>query len=143
MQILYSSLHNLDMNQDEPIQKEIPPDFDLFMQSYVEYVTSLNDTSREYTVRDKNRTVVSCLSDLFIDVLKQGSVITAAEVSDAMSDSIALKLLDAVKKVQERVQGISTIQKGSIAQCCRHNHGVRSTGRVYIAHRAFRAVHRE
>ncbi len=116
MQILYSSLHNLDLNQDEPVRKDIPSDFESFMQSYIEFATSSNDTSREYTVRDKNRTVVSCLSDLFGDVLKQGDVITDPSVSDSMSDSIALKLLDSEKTAQERVQGMSTIQKGSIVQ---------------------------
>ncbi len=116
MQILYSSLHNLDMNQDNPIRKQIPSDFGSFMQSYIEFATSSNDTSREYTVRDKNRTVVSCLSELFRDVLKQGGVITESDFPDSMSDSIALKLLDAEKEAQERVQGMSTIQKGSIVQ---------------------------
>lgn len=116
MQILYSSLHNLDMNQDDPIRKQIPSDFGSFMQSYIEFATSSNDTSREYTVRDKNRTVVSCLSDLFSDVLKQGEVIMESDIPDSMSDSIALKLLDAEKAAQERVQGMSTIQKGSIVQ---------------------------
>lgn len=116
MQVLYSSLHNLDLNQDEPVRKDIPSDFGSFMQSYIEFATSSNDTSREYTVRDKNRTVVSCLSDLFGDVLKQGDVVTDPSVPDAMSDSIALKLLDSEKTAQERVQGMSTIQKGSIVQ---------------------------
>ncbi|MBQ8306772.1 MAG: hypothetical protein IJX90_11220 [Blautia sp.] len=116
MQVLYSSLHNLDLNQDEPVRKDIPSDFGSFMQSYIEFATSSNDTTREYTVRDKNRTVVSCLSDLFCDVLKQGDIVTDPVVPDSMSDSIALKLLDAEKSAQERVQGMSTIQKGSIVQ---------------------------
>ena len=116
MRVLYSSLHNLDLNLDEPIRKDIPSDFESFIQSYIEYATSTNDTSREYTVRDKNRTVVSCLSDIFSDVLKQGDIITDLNVSDAMSDSIALKLLDTEKATQQKVQGITTIQKGSIVQ---------------------------
>ena len=116
MRVLYSSLHNLDLNQDEPVRKDIPSDFESFIQSYIEYATSTNDTSREYTVRDKNRTVVSCLSDIFSDVLKQGDTITDLNVSDAMSDSIALKLLDTEKAAQQKVQGMTTIQKGSIVQ---------------------------
>ncbi len=116
MQVLYCSLHNLDLNQEEPVRKDIPSDFGAFMQSYIEFVTSSNDTSREYTVRDKNRTVVSCLNELFGDVLRQGDMVTDLSVPDAMSDSIAFKLLDSEKIVQERVQGMSTIQKGSIVQ---------------------------
>ena len=116
MQILYSSLHNLDVNQNQSIRKDIPSDFGAFMQAYIEFTTFSNDTSREYTVRDKNRTVVSCISDLFKDALGQGDVITNKDVPDSMSDSIALKLLDAEMNAQERVQGMSTIQKGSIVQ---------------------------
>ena len=116
MQVLYSSLHNLDLNQNEPIRKDIPSDFGTFIHAYIEFATASNDTSREYTVRDKNRTVVSCISDLFNDALEQEDVITNHEVPDSVSDSIALKLLDAEKNAQERVQGMSTIQKGSIVQ---------------------------
>ena len=116
MQILYSSLHNLDLNQNDPIRKTIPSDFGAFIQAYIEFATASNDTSREYTVRDKDRTVVSCISDLFMDALGQGDVITNQDVLNSKSDSIALKLLDAEKNAQERVQGISTIQKGSIVQ---------------------------
>lgn len=116
MQILYSSLHNLDLNQDEPIRKDIPSDFSSYMQSYIEFATTSNDTSREYTVRDKNRAAVSCISDLFTDVVKQGDVVTVPDIPDSMADSIALKLLDAEKSAQERVNGLTNIQKGSIVQ---------------------------
>lgn len=116
MQVLYSSLHNLNLDQDEPVRKVIPSDFESFIQSYIEFATSSNNTSREYTARDKNRTVVSCLSDLFGEVQKQGDVIKDSSVPDAMSDSIALKLLDSEKTAQQRVKGMSTIQKGSIVQ---------------------------
>ena len=116
MQVLYSSLHNLNLNQDEPVRKDIPSDFESFIQSYIEFATSSNDTSREYAVRDKSRTVVSCLSDLFSDVLRQGDLVEDPNIPDAMSDSIALKLLDSEKTAQQRVQGMSTIQKGSIVQ---------------------------
>lgn len=116
MQILYSSLHNLNMEADEPIRKRIPSDFESYMESYIKFATTANDTSREYMVKDKNRTVVSCVSDLFLDVIHQGDVITEPDLPDSMSDSIALKLLDAEKAAQERVQGLSEIQKGSIIQ---------------------------
>ena len=90
MQVLYSSLHNLDLSQNEPIRKDIPSDFESFIHAYIEFATASNDTSREYTVRDKNRTVVSCISDLFNDALEQEDVITNHEVPDSVSDSIAL-----------------------------------------------------
>ena len=35
MQILYSSLHNLDMAQDRPVRKAIPADFNSYMDAYI------------------------------------------------------------------------------------------------------------
>ena len=88
MQILYSSLHNLNMDADEPIRKEIPSDFGPYLESYIEFATTSNDTSRKYTVQDKNRTVVSCISDLFVDMLRQGDIITDSDVPDAVLEAV-------------------------------------------------------
>ena len=93
------------MKLDDPIRKQIPSDFGSYMESYIQFATSSNDTSREYTVRDKNRTVVSCISDLFSDVVAQDDVETEPEVPDSMVDSVALKLLDAEKDAQEKFRG--------------------------------------
>lgn len=123
MQILYSSLHNLNMDLDDPIRKDIPEDFDSYMSSYIEFATTENNASRNYLVRDKNRTVLNCISDLFLDVIRQGDMITNPEVPDQKANSIALKLLDTEKNAQEKVRGVSTIQKGSIIQALIKNSG--------------------
>ena len=52
MQILYSSLHNLDLAKDSPIRKKIPSDFTTFMDAYVEFATTENKNSREYVPID-------------------------------------------------------------------------------------------
>lgn len=48
MQILYSSLHNLNMDADDPIRKEIPSDFGPYLESYIEFATTSNDTYDGY-----------------------------------------------------------------------------------------------
>lgn len=116
MRILYSSLHNLDMNQDSPIRKAIPEDFSSYMDAYIKFATTENDSSREYNPVDANRTVLRCISSIFTDVLHQGDVVTDASELDEFSDSIALKLLDVEKAVQERIGQMTDVQKGSIVQ---------------------------
>ena len=76
MQILYSSLHNLDMAQDRPVRKTIPADFNSYMDAYIKFATTENDSSREYNPIDSNRTVLRCVSTIFTDVLHQGDVVT-------------------------------------------------------------------
>lgn len=116
MQILYSSLHNLDMAQDRPVRKAIPADFNSYMDAYIKFATTENDSSREYNPIDSNRTVRRCVSTIFTDVLHQGDVVTDSERLDEHTDSIALKLLDAEKAVQERIGQMTDVQKGSIVQ---------------------------
>lgn len=123
MQILYSSLHNLNMDLDDPIRKDIPEDFDSYMSSYIEFATAENNISRNYLVRDNNRTVMNCIADLLLDVIAQGDVVTDSDVPDQRANSIALKLLDTEKNAQEKVKGVSTIQKGSIIQALIKNAG--------------------
>lgn len=114
MQILYSSLHNLDMSQGTPIKKNIPADFNSYVEAYIKFATEDNDSSREYNPIDVNRTVLRCVSDIFEDVLQQGGVVTNDDNLKELSDSIALKLLDVEKIVQERISHITDVQKGSI-----------------------------
>ena len=82
MQILYSSLHNLDMAQDRPVRKTIPADFNSYMDAYIKFATTENDSSREYNPIDTNRTVLRCVSTIFTDVLHQGDVVTDSESLD-------------------------------------------------------------
>lgn len=116
MQILFSSLHNLDMAQDVPIRKAIPTDFNSYMEAYIRFATIENDSSREYNPIDANRTVLRCVSTIFSDVLHQGDVVTETDALDELTDSIALKLLDVEKAVQERIGQMTDVQKGSIVQ---------------------------
>lgn len=116
MQILYSSLHNLDMNQDTPIRKAIPADFNSYMDAYIKFATTGNSSSREYNPIDVNRTVLRCITSIFSDVFHQDDVIIDVDELNELSDSIALKLLDVEKAVQERISQMTEVQKGSLVQ---------------------------
>ena len=48
MEILYCSLHNLDLGKDDPVRKEIPSDFNSYISEYVSFATTENKTSRIY-----------------------------------------------------------------------------------------------
>lgn len=56
-------------------------------------------------------------------MIEQGEVVTDIDVPNQKTDSIALKLLDTEKNAQEKVKGLSTIQKGSIIQALIKNLG--------------------
>ena len=56
-------------------------------------------------------------------MIEQGEVVTDIDVPNQKTDSIALKLLDTEKNAQEKVKGVSTIQKGSIIQALIKNLG--------------------
>ena len=116
MQILYSSLHNLDMGVDEPIRKVIPIDFNSYMDAYIEFATKENDSSREYTVIDANRTVMNCVTSMYNNLINQPEDGPDVKVANELSDSIARKLLDTERAVQERVGQMTNVQKGSIVQ---------------------------
>ena len=116
MQILYSSLHNLDMAQDRPVRKAIPTDFNAYMDAYIKFAATENDSSREYNPIDANRTVLRCVSSIYSDVLHQGDAVTDEDNLQELTDSIALKLLDVEKAVQERIGQMTDVQKGSIVQ---------------------------
>lgn len=116
MQIHYSSLHNLDMGVDDPIRKAIPADFNSYMKAYIEFATKENDSSREYTVIDANRTVMNCVTSMYSDLIRHPEGGLDLKIADELSDSIARKLLDTERAVQERVGQMTNVQKGSIVQ---------------------------
>ena len=91
MEILYRSLHNLDLNMEEPIRKEIPSDFDSYITEYVNFATSENKTSKMYSVPDHNTTVMHCIADLAVNIIQQGNMVTDENLSTELSDSIARK----------------------------------------------------
>lgn len=74
MEILYRSLHNLDLSMEDPVRKEIPSDFDSYITEYINFATNENKTSKMYSVPDHNTTVMHCIADLAVDVIQQGNM---------------------------------------------------------------------
>lgn len=116
MEILYRSLHNLDLNMDNSVRKEIPSDFDSYIAEYIHFATTENRTSRMYSVPDHNTTVMHCVSDLAANVVQQGNIVTDETVPLELSDSIARKLFVIEQAVQARMEHLTNLQRGSIVQ---------------------------
>lgn len=67
MEILYCSLHNLELGMDASIRKEIPSDFNSYITEYINFATTENKVSKMYSVPDHNTTVMHCIADLNAD----------------------------------------------------------------------------
>lgn len=116
MEILYRSLHNLDLSKDAPVRKEIPSDFNSYITEYINFAANENKTSRIYSVPDHNTTVMHCVADLVAEVIGQQNMVTDETVSLELSDSIARKLLVIEQAVQTRMAQFTNVQRGSIVQ---------------------------
>lgn len=116
MEILYCSLHNLDLSMDDPIRKEIPSDFNSYISDYINFATTENKISRMYFVPDHNTTVMHCVARLVAEVIQQGNTVTDEIVPLDLSDSIARKLLAIEQAIQTRMAHLINVQRGSIVQ---------------------------
>lgn len=116
MEILYRSLHNLDLSMDDPVQKEIPSDFNSYITEYINFATTENKTSKIYSVPDHNTTVMHCIADLVVDIVRQGDAVTDETVSLELSDRIARKLFVIEQATQARMEHLTNLQRGSIVQ---------------------------
>lgn len=116
MEILYRSLHNLDLSMEEPVRKEIPSDFDSYITEYINFAINENKISKTYSVPDHNTTVMHCLADLAVDVIQQGNMVTDENLPMELSDSIARKLFVIEQVTQARMEHLTNLQRGSIVQ---------------------------
>lgn len=106
MTILYTSFHVLDLDNDIVERKEMPDEFQTFVKEYIEYAKS-NEKNKLYTVHDEQTQVVSCVRQMALDTNK----------CDALSQSIAEKLLDCEKLAQAKIYRMgSSVKKGSLIQ---------------------------
>lgn len=107
MRIVYNSLHNLDLSLTDPIRKQISADFGSFIKNYIEETLS-GKTTKEYTVIDRNRTVVRSIVEVFKNPV--------GEKCAEHTDTVARKLLNSEQNVQDQIRGMTQIQRGSILQ---------------------------
>lgn len=116
MEVLYCSLHNLDLSMDDPVRKEIPSDFNSYISDYINFATTENKISRMYSVPDHNTTVMHCVAGLAAEVIRQGYTVTDETILLELSDSIARKLLFIEQAIQARMEHLTNVQRGSIVQ---------------------------
>ena len=116
MEILYRSLHNLDLSMDTPIRKEIPSDFDFYIAEYIRFAMTENKTSKMYSVPDHNTTVMHCIAELAVDVIQQGDVAADETLPMELADSIARRLFVIEQAAQARMEHLTSLQRGSIVQ---------------------------
>lgn len=116
MEILYRSLHNLDLRMDDPVRKEIPSDFDSYITEYIRFATAENKTSKMYFVPDHNTTVMHCVADMAADIIRQGNRAADETLPLELSNSIARKLFAIEQATQERMEHLTSLQRGSIVQ---------------------------
>lgn len=116
MEILYRSLYNLDLSMDNPVQKEIPSDFNSYIAEYINFAATENKTSRMYFVPDHNTTVMHCVADLVANIVQQGNITADETLSMELSDSIARKLFVIEQAAQARMEHLTNLQRGSIVQ---------------------------
>ena len=104
MQILMSSFHTIDLNKGMVERKEMPDDFQTFIQEYVDFAIS-NEKNKKFVVHDKNSHVIHCIHDSILQEDK------------SLQDSIAKKLLEVELSAQEKINHLNTqIKKGSLIQ---------------------------
>ena len=126
MEIIYSSLHNLDLNSKELFCVDIPNEFDSFIKSYIEFAVKENRSFKKCVSKD-NKTIVAN-SILQLCLLNQQNYkfnVTNKEenrTSDYFS-SIANKLFDVEIHLQERLTNFTKIQRGSLIQALINENG--------------------
>jgi hypothetical protein len=115
--IIYQSFHNIDVVNAILTRKQIPEDFNAFVDGYIRFATH-NDSIRSYTIHDINTTVVNCISE--IATISVGTnILTEDQQSalDGFSHSIADKLLREEQYAQEKITAMGKqIKKGSLIQ---------------------------
>ena len=75
MIIHFKSLHNLNLEADELVRKEINEDFESYLREYITFSVTENDTKRDYSIPDENTTVVHCVSEILSGVLSHSESI--------------------------------------------------------------------
>ena len=115
--VKYRSLYNVDVEDDCVYYKDIPADFNGYINTYLRFALE-NNTHKTYSVRDVTTQVVNCIAK----IVEQ--YIYATEYTDEvnkrieeLAKSISLRLLEVEKSAQERVAHMHTfIKKGSLVQ---------------------------
>lgn len=115
--IIYKSFHNINISEGTWTRKEMPEDFDSFVNSYIAFANQ-NGNNKEYNITDINSTVVHCISEI-ASVAIPNAVFSEDNLQEmnSLSNSIAVKLLAEEQYAQQRIFAMGKqIKLGSLIQ---------------------------
>lgn len=115
--VIYKSFHNINVAAGTFSRKDMPEDFDAFVDSYIAFAIR-NGNNKEYNITDVNSTVAHCISSIAANVINNcnPSEDDLLEL-DGFSNSIAYKLLKEEQQAQQRIAAMGKqIKLGSLIQ---------------------------
>lgn len=115
--IIYKSFHNINVSAGTLTRKNMPEDFDSFVNSYIAFAIR-NGNNKEYNVTDSNSTVVHCISSIAANAINNPNPSEDdLQELDGFSNSIATKLLTEEQQAQQRIAAMGKqIKLGSLIQ---------------------------
>lgn len=115
--VIYRSFHNIDLINSKLIQKDIPSDFNEFIEEYITFAVH-NDNTKEYNIYNENTTVVHCVFELVriaLNYINPNNV--QIEEMNSYAESIADKLFREEQEVQQEIEQMGKqVKKGSLFQ---------------------------
>ena len=113
--IIYKSFHNINVSAGTLTRKNMPEDFDTFVNSYIAFAIR-NGNNKEYNVTDPNSTVVHCISSIASNAINNPNLSEDDLLElDGFSNSIANKLLSEEQQAQQRIAAMGKqIKLGSL-----------------------------
>lgn len=105
MTILHTSFHIIDIENDIANRKEMPEEFQHFIDEYVDYALN-NEKNKDFEIHDEQTQVVSCIRQMALD-----------KDFESLSNSVADKLLNCEKLAQAKIYRMgNNVKKGSLIQ---------------------------
>lgn len=115
--ILYKSFHNINVNANTFHTKQMPEDFNEFVDGYIAFAIR-NNSNKSYNITDPNTTVIHCITSVLQEaVLNPTPTEDQKQRMDQFSNSIANKLLREEVEVQKKISVMGTqVKLGSLLQ---------------------------
>ena len=111
MAILYQALHTIDVDRNDCRCKDIPNDFNEFIEEYVPFVTG-NSSTKNFNVHDEHVTVPNAISEIVTAISNNDK-----DRADDYALTIAKKLLSSETAAQDKIYSTGKkIKRGSIVQ---------------------------
>lgn len=108
MKILYKSFHIIDIENEISVRKDIPEDFNTFVDDLVEF-SNQNEKTKLYTVASHEALVVDCIKRMALN--------NEEDYMNELSNKISKQLVESEKLAQAKIYQMgSKVKKGSLVQ---------------------------